>query len=47
MDNIVDLLTDMGVALDAFNSSIDTGGSSEGNQGGGGSQREQSIIDQM
>lgn len=47
MDNIVDLLTDMGVALDAFNSSIDTGGSSEGNQGGGGSQSEQSIIDQM
>ena len=47
VDNIVDLLTDMGVALDDFNSSIDTGGNFGGNQGGGGSQSEQSIIDQM
>lgn len=41
VDNITDLLRDMGVALGDFNSSIDSG------QAGGGGQNDQNIIDQM
>lgn len=48
VDNITDLLRDMGVALDDFNSSIDTGGGSGGNQGGGsGGLSYQETVDLM
>lgn len=48
VDNITALLRDMGVALDDFNSSIDTGGGSGGNQGGGsGGLSYQETVDLM
>lgn len=47
VDNITDLLREMGVALDDFNSSIDSGGGSSGNQGGSGGMSYQEIVDLM